>query len=636
MQRCVWLLLISFWSCAAFAEDLDFARCVRDLIDLQALTRLEGPPTKMISSYDRTGANEDGYNSEWLRGDAYVLADLTGPGVIRRMWTARVGGRLQVFLDGALEPAIDVPCVDFFNGTHPSFPRPVAGPMGGSNYSYFPIPFARSIRIQLLPDAAWKAMNPLAGPYGQYHHVTYQTLPAGTPVRSLQMPLPPADQKALDEVLHAWRNLGSDPKPPAKNSSVVDQELEIAPAASESVCDLTGPGTIDRIHLALRSDDPHFLRTTLLRIRWDDQRFEAVDCPVGDFFANGFHQIPFRSLPIGLQDEEYYCYLSMPFASRARLLIVNESAESPVTIRLRLSYHATSQMDPAAGYFHAKWRRQEVEAVNLNMSSRHADYDYHILDATGRGRYIGASLNVFNRHFFWWGEGDHRVFIDEDSWPPSQHGTGTEEYFNDGWGFHDTIFAPGSDPGKKEQNVVPVSGVLLPGLGSGQYWGPNAVFVFHVSDSVPFRKRILVTLEHGTENNLTNDYSSTAYWYARPDAQDFFVMRPARERLTVPPRDWTELRTKEYALFLADLRQQLAAVAAVLATSPTDGSLHRDRIWLIRRLLRNAGELGIPAEKSALWQKELDAARQGPIEERWPVMDKILQEFSQAVRPEPQ
>ncbi|MBM4090521.1 MAG: DUF2961 domain-containing protein [Planctomycetes bacterium] len=324
----------------------------------------------------------------------------------------------------------------------------------------------------------------------------------------------------------------------------------------------------------------------------------------------------------------------MPFSRRALVRLVNESLESPVAVRLRLVHHETARMDPAAGHFHAKWRRQEVVAVNMHMAGKSADYDYRILDVTGEGRYLGASLNVFNRHFFWWGEGDHRIFVDDDTWPPSQHGTGTEEYFNDGWGFHDTIFAPGSDPAQQEQNVVPVSGVLIPGLGTGQYWGPNAVFVFHLSDSVPFRTRILVTLEHGTENNLTNDYSSTAYWYARPGGQDFFVTRPARERLAVPQSAWRDLRAQEYPLFLADLRRQLADVRELLPTRPTDASLHRERIWLIRRLLRNAPGLGMPAARSDMWQKELNTARQGPMEQRWPVMDEILRDFSRTILPE--
>ena len=32
------------------------------------------------------------------------------------------------------------------------------------------------------------------------------------------------------------------------------------------------------------------------------------------------------------------------------------------------------------------------------------------------------------------------IFIDEDSWPPSLHGTGSEDYFNHAWGMQDNAF----------------------------------------------------------------------------------------------------------------------------------------------------------------------------------------------------
>ena len=37
----------------------------------------------------------------------------------------------------------------------------------------------------------------------------------------------------------------------------------------------------------------------------------------------------------------------------------------------------------------------------------------------------------------WWGEGDFLIWTDENAWPPSYHGTGSEEYFNSGWGMFD-------------------------------------------------------------------------------------------------------------------------------------------------------------------------------------------------------
>ncbi|MGI8383463.1 DUF2961 domain-containing protein [Robertmurraya sp. P23] len=63
-----------------------------------------------------------------------------------------------------------------------------------------------------------------------------------------------------------------------------------------------------------------------------------------------------------------------------------------------------------------------------------------ILDAEGKGHYVGCVLNIdnfdaSNQEYTWPGEGDDMFFIDGEEWPPSIHGTGTEDYFNAAWGF---------------------------------------------------------------------------------------------------------------------------------------------------------------------------------------------------------
>ncbi len=77
-----------------------------------------------------------------------------------------------------------------------------------------------------------------------------------------------------------------------------------------------------------------------------------------------------------------------------------------------------------------------VEQHERNLTGVH---NYAILEASGPGRYVGLNLNVFNRHLLWWGEGDPMIFVDDDRWPPRIHGTGTEELFNDAWGFHASL-----------------------------------------------------------------------------------------------------------------------------------------------------------------------------------------------------
>jgi hypothetical protein len=254
-----------------------------------------------------------------------------------------------------------------------------------------------------------------------------------------------------------------------------------------------------------------------------------------------------------------------------------------------------------------------------------------MLEVSGEGRYLGASFNVFSRDLNWWGEGDPMIFVDDEGWPPSIHGTGTEEYFNDAWGFHEFIRAPGSNPDRKEPNVVPVSGVLMPGQDSpDRCFGANAVFTFHISDTIRFRKSIDVSVEHGTENNMTNDYASTAYWYARPGATDSFFMRPAHERHVPLPDDWPGIFSEAMKRYGPELRRQLAdAAEAIRGGHPTDASRYGWRRQVVGRITRHPDVLGIdPAERDRIRERWL-SSRKGGDRNEWAVMDQILLELDE-------
>ena len=71
-------------------------------------------------------------------------------------------------------------------------------------------------------------------------------------------------------------------------------------------------------------------------------------------------------------------------------------------------------------------------------------------------------------------------FIDGEEWPPSLHGTGTEDYFN-------TAYCPAV------KFDAPYHGMTLPG---GPNWsGKISVYRFHIEDPVHFKKSIRVTIE---------------------------------------------------------------------------------------------------------------------------------------------
>ena len=92
------------------------------------------------------------------------ILDVAGPGAVRHIWLLHgTGRRLEITVDGATEPQVDVPFDPFFGVMHDLKPYPVdcaaytvlpnfhtPGVPGTPGYNLFlPIPFSRSCRIRL-------------------------------------------------------------------------------------------------------------------------------------------------------------------------------------------------------------------------------------------------------------------------------------------------------------------------------------------------------------------------------------------------------------------------------------------------------------------------------------------------------
>lgn len=145
-----------------------------------------------------------------------------------------------------------------------------------------------------------------------------------------------------------------------------------------------------------------------------------------------------------------------------------------------------------------------------------------LLEAQGHGHYVGCNINIHNLRdsakWDWPGEGDDMIFIDDELWPPSLHGTGTEDFFNLSW-------CP-----TQEYNA-PYHGIILPG--NDNWKGYITYYRYHIQDPVMFDKSIRVTMEHGHNNNRSDDWSSTAYWYQSEPHKPFKAFPCVAGRLPV-------------------------------------------------------------------------------------------------------
>jgi hypothetical protein len=85
------LFSLGIFSARTLADD-DWAPGIQELYRLDRLPMLrESIEIASISSYDRTGGNNDGFGGQYSyvrkEKDGLVLADLKGPGIIYRIWT---------------------------------------------------------------------------------------------------------------------------------------------------------------------------------------------------------------------------------------------------------------------------------------------------------------------------------------------------------------------------------------------------------------------------------------------------------------------------------------------------------------------------------------------------------------------
>ena len=308
---------------------------------------------------------------------------------------------------------------------------------------------------------------------------------------------------------------------------------------------IKGPGCIKHIWItASCRRDELYLRKVVLRFFWDGEEHPSVEVPLGDFFGVG-HALAhhFVSLPLSMvrgpgrgNQAGMNCYFPMPFNRSARLEVENQCGVPLEAFYFYVDYEAYEAPCPEAAYFHAQWRREnpcravrfpkrkgQLQADSSNEVNLDGRENYVILDARGRGHYVGCVLSVdnteaFHQNYTWFGEGDDMIFVDGESWPPSLHGTGTEDYFCSAWGFPSGAYAG------------PYHGVSL--AGDVEEWsGKWSVYRFHIEDPVVFRKSIRVTIEHGHANDQGNDYSSTAYWYQAEPHKKFPALLPAEKRL---------------------------------------------------------------------------------------------------------
>lgn len=306
----------------------------------------------------------------------------------------------------------------------------------------------------------------------------------------------------------------------------------IEPGATLTLAEIEGAGVINHIWFTISHDDILWARKMIVRMYWDGEETPSVECPVGDFFGIGHAKINhYVALALNMitdpkalpYNAAMNCFFPMPFANGAKITMTNESPTPTLAMYYYIDYEEVNQLGEDALRFHAQWNREEntngpgaaEEGKAINLTGKD---NYVIVDAEGRGHYVGCNLSIHSNEPGWPGEGDDMIFIDGEQWPPSLHGTGTEDYFCAAWGF------PSGEYAGLYHGISYIEDCV-------DYTGKMTVYRHHIEDPVVFHKSIRVTMEHRHGNVGRDDWSSVGYWYQTEPHKPFPEILPVEKRL---------------------------------------------------------------------------------------------------------
>ena len=103
------LVLLGLAACKP-TETVPYAKLLSELTNTDSIARFDIPATQLISSFDRTGANEDYKQFQGKPKDGQcILADLKGPGVVSRFWFTGILAekKIRFYFDGEKDPRLE-------------------------------------------------------------------------------------------------------------------------------------------------------------------------------------------------------------------------------------------------------------------------------------------------------------------------------------------------------------------------------------------------------------------------------------------------------------------------------------------------------------------------------------------------
>lgn len=319
----------------------------------------------------------------------------------------------------------------------------------------------------------------------------------------------------------ATEGTGAEPGRDLGQGWKISPSVDVKAGETFTLADIETAGVITHIWITTHPDN---WRTLVLRAYWDGSEEPAVEVPYGDFFCHGwgvFAQVDSQMVSANPHGG-FNSYWPMPFREGARLTLENTS-DTDARVYYQFTYEIGGDHSEDA-YFHAQWRRSNP----LDEATPHV-----LLEGVeGQGQYVGTYIAWGVHSNGWWGEGEIKFYMDDDTDFPTIAGTGTEDYFGGAWNF--------DIPGEGYTSFT------TPYLGMPQVIRPDGLYIaqqrfgmyrWHVADPIRFATGLpkvdiqaLGWKSAGRYLPLRDDIASTALFYldkpvaARPASPDFDTM----------------------------------------------------------------------------------------------------------------
>lgn len=468
------LLLLGLTACGP-RQTVPYAELLSQLTNIDSIGRMDVAATRLISSFDPTGGNEDYNHFQGRTGDGeYVLADLKGPGVVYRFWFTGISDKKQFRFrfDDEKTSRLAFCWEDLSSGMLPFNIIPLSAHEQNGWYTFVPIPFKKRLLVTT-EDAGYTE-----GRGGRlFYQLNWAPLPAGQTVESFALPV---DAAPLRTAAAAWEKYDFGPIPPA------DRDFTLASGETVDLWTGQGPAAVKAFTITTDISDPDALRNVLLKIYWDGVIAPSVCVPLGDFFGSVWQRWRAQSMYFGSIGNTFFCRFPMPFRSSARMVLENQSS---TPVRLKFGIALGPHME--GGYFHAAWRNSSANATGM---------PHTVLKVSGRGRYAGCILSVVSAdRSFWALESDESMTIDgRRSW----RGTGLEDYFNSAW-YYQNVFA-------RPLQGLPIKAPFR-----------TVQYRLHLTEPILFGRNFEMEFERGPDQASHAAYESVAFYYLdRPQGAD--------------------------------------------------------------------------------------------------------------------